>query len=579
MARGAWCARLLVIATAGCSLTSCGSDPNEPRRVPASIVILPNAPSLVQNTSKQLTATVVDAAGREIEGETVTYESADPTILTVSETGLMTSVGPVGTVKITVRDGDLSGTVDAIVTLAPNTITVTPNPVVLQTGFSTTLSIMVTDGDGQPIPSPSVTITSSNPSLVAVTDGGFVSSVGARGTATLHVRSGNLALSVPVSVEQIPTTLQLAPTLLVLSPGESQSLTATVLDGAGLAIPGAVISFTSSDPAVVTVSASGLVTSVGPVGSAMVTAASGTLDAATGVFVGQAPAGTILATVPVGFQPWGAAVAADGDFFVTTTGGTVARGAFPTYAFPTSIPVGGQALSIAVNAAGTTAYVAQGQDQSLTQGIAVVNLATNTVTDVIPMSRGVSFCVALSEDEQTLLVGAEGGIVAVDVATKAVVNEHVVDGWVNAISRAPGSDLLYAAVGNSSVVEIDGTTRAVRRTLPVNSTALQETAASPDGTELYIADEGGSLIIWDLTTNQLKATVAGAGGFGLALSPGGTFIYVAAPFGGGVKIIDRVTRTVLRTVATGGSPRRVAFNPATGVALVTNESGWVDFVN
>jgi uncharacterized protein YjdB len=136
MARGAWCARLLVIATAGCSLTSCGSDPNEPRRVPASIVILPNAPSLVQNTSKQLTATVVDAAGREIEGETVTYESADPTILTVSETGLMTSVGPVGTVKITVRDGDLSGTVDAIVTLAPNTITVTPNPVVLQTAMA-----------------------------------------------------------------------------------------------------------------------------------------------------------------------------------------------------------------------------------------------------------------------------------------------------------------------------------------------------------------------------------------------------------------------------------------------------------
>jgi YVTN family beta-propeller protein len=571
----------LVIATGACSLTSCGSDPNEPRRVPASIVILPNAPSLVQNTSKQLTATVVDAAGREIEGEVVTYESSATTILTVSETGLLVSVGPVGTATITVRDGELSGTVIAMVTLAPNTITVTPNPVAIRTGSSLQLSIIVTDANGQPILSPPLTVTSSNPQLVSVTEWGYVTSGVGSGSATLLVQSGGLSLTVPVSVAQVPTSLQLAPTFLVVGAGEAQSLTATVLDAAGGPIPGAPVTFTSSDPSIVTVSSTGLVTSVGPEGTATVTATIGTLTATASIFVGEAPAGTVVASVPLLTQPWGAAVTSNGDFFVTTVEGTVARGTFPTYAFPTTIPVGSQALSVTVNAAGTFAYVAQGQDEGGTPGIAIIDLATNVVTDVIPiMNKGISWCVALSKDEQTLFVGTEAGLVAVDVATRTVVNDHVADGGVNAISRAPGSDLLYASVGGSVVVEVDGTTRAVRRTLAVNGGSLQETAASLDGTELYIADESGGLVIWDLETNQLKETIVEAqAGFGLALSPNGKFIYVASTLGTSITIVDRVTRTVLRTLTPGGAPRRIAFNPVTGVALVTNAGGWVDFVN
>src|SRR3954454_15281374 len=129
MARGARCVRLPVLIAAALSVVSCGSEPMEPRRVPAAIVILPNAPSLPQKSTKQLIATVVDAAGREIAGETVTYESSDTTVLTVSSSGLLLSVGPVGSATITARDGDLTGTVDAGVTLLPNTITVSPNPV------------------------------------------------------------------------------------------------------------------------------------------------------------------------------------------------------------------------------------------------------------------------------------------------------------------------------------------------------------------------------------------------------------------------------------------------------------------
>jgi YVTN family beta-propeller protein len=568
---------LLISAAAALSLASCGSDPTEPRRVPAAIVILPNAPTLPQKSSKQLTATVVDAAGREIAGEPVTFESSDTTILTVSSTGLLVSIGPTGTATITVRDGELSGTVDAVVTLLPNTITVTPNPVALQTGFSLQLSVMVTDANAEPIFNPPLTITSSNPGLVTVTDYGYLTSVGGNGTATLTVVSGALSTTVPVTVTQVPTTIQVSPTSMVLSSGQSQTITATVLDAAGGQVVGAPVSFVSSNPSVATVSSAGVVTAVGPDGGATITVTSGALTATVGIFVGEAPPGTVLATVPVAGTPWGAAVTATGEFFVTMAGGAIGRGAFPTYAFPTTFAVGGQALSIAINAAGTTAYVAQGGDGSGTTGIAVVDLATNTVSDVIAIPNGTSFCVALSKDGQTLFVGTDNNLRVVDVASKTIVNDNLAAGVANAISRAPGSDLLYAAI-NGAVVEIDGTARAIVRTLPVPSGTLQETAVSLDGTELYVVAEGGDLIVWDLTTNQLKQSVPGAGGFGIGLSSDGKFLYVTTAYEGTIKVIDRVSRVVLRTIATGGAPRRIAFDPTSGIAMVTNENGWVDFV-
>jgi large repetitive protein len=578
MARGAWCVRLLVLATAAFSVMSCGSDPTEPRRVPAAIVILPNAPTLEQKASKQLTATVVDAAGREIDGETVTFESSDTAIATVSSAGLLVSVGPIGTVTITVRDGELSGSVEAVVTLLPNTITVTPDPVALQTGFSQQLSVMVTDANGDPILNPPLTFTSSNPGLVAVTDYGYVTSVGGNGTAILTVVSGTLSTTVTVTVMQVPTTILVSPTTMVLSSGQSQAITATVRDATEAQIVGAPVAFSSSNQAVAAVSAAGVVLAVGPDGVATITATSGSLTATVEVFVGEAPPGTVLATVPVAFGAWGVAVTGSGDFFVTTTGGAIERGAFPTYAFPTTFAVNGQALAIAVNAAGTTAYVAQGVDGGGSTGIAVVNLATNTVTDIIPIPGTTSFYVALSKDEQTLFVGTEYKLEVIDVPSKIVVNDNLAAGWVNAISRAPGSDLLYAVVNGSTIVEIDGTTRAIVRTLPVLDGGLQETAASLDGTELYVVQEGGDLIVWGLATNQLKQRVPGAGGFGLGLSPDGKFLYVASSFAGEIRIIDRLSRVVLRTITVGGTPRRVAFDPASGIALVTNESGWVDFV-
>lgn len=576
MARWTWCVRLLTLSLLVSAVPSCGSDPTEPRRVPASIVIVPNAPLIPQKTTRQLTATVVDAAGRAIDGETVAYESSDTTILTVSPSGLLTSAGPLGTATITVHDGELTGSIQATVTLVPNSVTVTPDPIVLNTSLGVQLSVIVTDANGDPIPSPTLAFVSGNPALVSVTDFGYVSSIGGEGSGTITVTSGTLTATVPITVTRIPTAITASPTSLVLSSGQSQPLTVVVRDAANVVISGAPVTYASSNTSVATVSTSGLVHSVGPDGGATITVTSGSIKATVAVFVGDAPPGTVLATVPIVGSGWGVAVTAGGKYYVTTLGGTVYVGAFPTYDFPASFTVAGQSLWIAVNAAGTTAYVAQGFDGTVV-GIAVVDLGTNTVVDVISMPNVTSQSVALSQDESTLFVGTDQGLQVVDVATKTVVSTNLATGSINHISRSPSGALLYATVFGGPILEIDGATRTISRTLAVSGT-VQGTAVSPDGTELYIADEGDNLQIWNLTTNQLKETVPGAGGFGLGLSPDGKFIYTATAYGGQVRITDRVSRTVLRTVLTGGVPRRIGFDPSTGTAVISNESGWVDFV-
>jgi DNA-binding beta-propeller fold protein YncE len=210
-----------------------------------------------------------------------------------------------------------------------------------------------------------------------------------------------------------------------------------------------------------------------------------------------------------------------------------------------------------------------------TVGIGVIDLASATMSTVIPLPQTATpLAVALSPDETTLFVGTGDGLTVVDLPTQTIVSAFPV-GPINAFSRHPTQPLLYGSVNTGSVVEINATTRTIARTFAIGG-VVQGTAVSPDGTELYALIEfDGVMRVWNLITNAPKGEVAGGNGFGLGLSPDGKFLYVV---GGNVRIYDRASLALLRTVTTGGGPRRVAFDPVTGIAIVTNEGGWVDFI-
>jgi hypothetical protein len=56
-------------------------------QIPFAIVLLPNDALVTSGQTLQLTATVVDVAGREIPGEPITFTTHHPDVLTVSATG------------------------------------------------------------------------------------------------------------------------------------------------------------------------------------------------------------------------------------------------------------------------------------------------------------------------------------------------------------------------------------------------------------------------------------------------------------------------------------------------------------
>jgi WD40 repeat protein len=565
-------------------MLDCGDDLGP--RVPAAIAVAPGAPRVLVAGTLQLEATVVDASGREIAGHTVTFESSDTTVLTVDGSGLLTSRGTTGTSLITLASGDLTAIVEARVVLPPSSIVVSPRSLELDTEEQQGLSFTVTETNGVPLPGAEVTFENSDPSILRLESPDWAGNVLfvtglAPGSATVTLTSGELTVEVAVTVGRFPSSVAITPADLVLSPGGSQQVTAALLDRTGEALEApSPFTWSSSDQAVVTVSPSGVVASVGSEGWALITATVDTFTATLRVFVGTPPAGEMLARVEL---PWaaGLALTADGQYFV---GGNdvFARGALPDFALPVQVPVGdAQVTDILVNADATRAYLVLG---SFGSAVIVMDLTTNAEVDRIPVNLGSAWAVALSADGSVLTVGTFNGYERIDLTTKRSLG-GTAPGYVSKLTHHPSKPLLYAS-GEAGVLELDDKSGEVVRRFRgrVNGHVL-----SPDGKRLYtIGTGGGGIGVWNLETGAQEPSVGSVWGTDLTISPDGRFLYViygSSHIVGNSRlyIVDPASGTELREVVTGGLAIRIAMS-ADGIAVISNEGavagelGWVDFV-
>ena len=576
-------ARVNVLGTAAVVLLACGDDLGP--RVPAAITVTPQAPLVPVGGTLQFSAKVVDASGREIEGKSIRFASSNTAILTVSSGGLLTSVAGPGTSLISMESGELTAEVEAEVVLSPSSLVVHVQSLELDTGEGEFLGFSVTDANGDRVAGARVDFHSSDSTIAKVSmvdwsDSLIVSGVGP-GSATVTLTRDALSAEVQVTVGQFPSSITLNPTDVVLSPGGSQAVTAGLLDRTGEEID-APVSFTwsSSDEAVATVSSAGLVTSVGPQGSAVITATTDTFSASLGVFVGTPPAGERLARVEL---PWarGLAVTADGSYFVSGIP-TFARGALPDFALPVTIDIGRQASDIVVNASATRAYLILG---SFSRGVVVVDLTTNSQVDFIPVSLGYSDAGALSPDGSVLTVGTHAGFERFDVASKRSLGGTAVGG-IHKITHHPSKPLLYAS-GGAGVLELDPKSGEIFRRFPGGVSAH---AVSPDGKRLYTigGDWGPGVTIWNLETGAQESTIGSVYGMDLAVSPDSRFLYIILAADRGVDssvlyIVDAASGAMLRRVVLNGWAMRIVMS-ADGIAVISNEGlsadevGWVDFV-
>jgi YVTN family beta-propeller protein len=559
--------RLLASFLLSVAVTACRST-TETGPQPAHVVVSPDPVIVAQKGTALLSVSVTDKNDAVISGAVVTFTSANAQVVTVSDPGLVTSVGPAGSTTLTVKSGNASTAVPVTVTPVTSGIVVLPDPAAVYQKATLQLHAIVMDAVGRPIPDAPIMYAPSDASMLTVSPTGLIQSLGPAGNTTVILSSGPVSDTLSVVVSQVPSDLRVAPSPAQLDPHAQIQLTATVIDAIGGTIPSASVVWISSDPNIITVSSTGLVTSVGPVGIANVTVASGALTRTVPVRVGTIthPSATSV-TTSVPFFAWGVGTCSTGVIIAPNENNGASVRVDPATGTLTSVNGNTSGSDVAFSPDCRTAYVANHGASR----VDVIDVATNAVTSSVPTV--VPYSVQVDRDNHRLFVGAGGFVSVYDLATRSEQVRILGAGQVNAITRYSSLDLLYAS-GDSMVTEIDGMTGVPTRQWRFDRLA-QQSVVSQDGNTLYVALEGGDLAVIDLPSGTKQQPIVGAGGFGAALTPDGAELWVV--IGTTLKIIDPVART-FRTFTLPGVGRRLVFSTDGSTAVITEEGTAIMFV-
>lgn len=451
-------------------------------------------------------------------------------------------------------------------------VQVAPDSLHLIPGRDTVLVAVALDGAGHAVSGATFTFAASDTTVITVTSAGLVHSKNA-GTTTVHVTSGNTIASVPVFVQK-PFTITVTPSDTALTQGLAYNVTAIVYDSTLAVIPLAPVTFGSANNLVAQMSGIGHVSAVG-IGVT-------TLTASCGTAVGHANVAVVDTSV-VGHttllgSPFGTAATHSGVAYVLRHSfNQASRLNLPSAAAATTFSTGGNPTAVAFDSGGTTAYIT---DQAATL-VQVVTVATNTITDSIPV-KGNPFIVRVSPDDKSIWVSTNlDSLYQIDRSTKLVLAAYGLALVPNGLAFNPANDsMMYVSTTSvGTVVEINYKTKTVGRTFSPGGTT-QGVAVSADGTTLYVANEGNDEVeTYNLSSGTAGSTVSTpAGAFDLVLSGDGTKLWVTVPTAGVVEVINRSALTVAKIVKTTGVPRRIAVSGANPV-VIANESGWVDLAH
>ena len=213
-------------------------------------------------TSKGATVSLTATVAPSNAGcKDVTWKSSNTAVATVSSTGVVTAVGNgTATITVTTASGSKTATCTVTVSIATTGVSLNKTSATLNSaGQTVQLTATVSPSDAA---NKSVTWKSSNTAVATVSSTGVVTAVG-NGTATITVTtaSGSKSATCTVTVSIATTGVSLNKTSVTLdSVGETVQLTATVSPSNAA---NKSVTWKSSNTAVATVDANGLVKAVG----------------------------------------------------------------------------------------------------------------------------------------------------------------------------------------------------------------------------------------------------------------------------------------------------------------------------
>jgi len=247
----------------------------------ASVIVFPDSGEVLVGSQYQLSAIALDADGNAIIGQPISWTSFDTAAARISPTGLVSARGPgVGSFQAEVEGRFGYATLYVSETLAPvASVTVTPESGSVFVGRTFMVTAEARDAAGNLLGLRPITWTSRDPATATVAPSAL------RGTAVVTGRApGAVAIGATVEAQSDTSFVQvlaappivgfaISPDTLSMILGGTAHLTGvvTAADGWTGPVDGAGIAWSSSDPAIASVSAAGIVTT-GQVGSTTITA-------------------------------------------------------------------------------------------------------------------------------------------------------------------------------------------------------------------------------------------------------------------------------------------------------------------
>ncbi len=241
--------------------------------VPVALVLVePVDPVLAEGDTVQLKATLRDAHGATLHGRPISWKVVPAGVATVSTTGLVTAIHE-GVVEVVASSEGIDGNSRVAVTpAAVASIAIAPASPSVQTGETVTLEATLTDRHGKKLAGREIRWRSSAEQIATVSHRGIVTGH-AEGTAEITVASEEKQASVTVRVTAAPVASVTIVEPKPLITGDTLQLQAVLKDSHGGVLTGRAVKWTSSSPAVATVTRDGSLTGMGP-GTAKVTAES-----------------------------------------------------------------------------------------------------------------------------------------------------------------------------------------------------------------------------------------------------------------------------------------------------------------
>jgi uncharacterized protein YjdB len=207
-------------------------------------------------------ARVVDRKGQPLAGINAVWSSVNPAIATVTAEGLITGVGT-GTTTVRATYGALVRELTVVVNQVPATLQLASNTVQFASLTDTaTVLATVRDARNQLIPSAVVQWSSNDTSRVRVSVSGLLTSV-RNGSAVVTAAVGQLSTPISVAVEQVAASLSLSQdSLRLTSLPDTVIVTATVRDARSVAMPQAIVTWTSANADIATATSTGAIIAV-----------------------------------------------------------------------------------------------------------------------------------------------------------------------------------------------------------------------------------------------------------------------------------------------------------------------------